>query len=107
MKAWPDIVANLGRYMVAGGQDGGGFRIHDLVVVASFGMGWDHVSVSRNDRTPSWADMEFVKRLFFKDAECAMQLHVPIADHKNIHDHCLHIWRPQNDKIPRPEAIMV
>lgn len=78
-----------------------------LRVVASNGGGWDHVSVSRHNRCPNWNEMEHVKRLFFKDDETAMQLHVPPSEHLSLHPFCLHIWRPLNQEIPRPPAIMV
>ena len=51
--------------------------------------------------------MEQVKRLFFRDDETAMQLHVQPADHINCHPHCLHLWRPHGVEIPRPPAFMV
>jgi len=79
----------------------------ELRVVASSGDCWDHVSVSRKNRPPNWAEMEFVKRQFFKDDEVAMQLHVPTADHISVHPNCLHIWRPQDRDIPRPPPWMV
>src|SRR5690606_20343251 len=63
-------------------------------VIASANGGWDHVSVSRQHRCPNWPEMEHVKRLFFKDDETAMQLHVPPSDHISHHPHCLHLWRP-------------
>ena len=78
-----------------------------LVVVASGSDGWDHVSVSRKNRCPSWPEMEQIKRLFFRDDETAMQLHVPPEDHINNHPHVLHLWRPQDAEIPRPPGVMV
>jgi len=78
-----------------------------LAVIASDGDGWDHVSVSHRARCPKWDEMEYVKRLFFKDDEAAMQLHVPPIDHINCCKNCLHLWRPQNHEIPRPPEIMV
>lgn len=78
-----------------------------LRVIASVGDGWEHVSVSKVAKTPSWAEMEFVKRTFFRPDETAMQLHVPQADHISFHDHCLHIWRPIGQEIPRPPGWMV
>jgi hypothetical protein len=78
-----------------------------LVVVVSGSGGWDHVSVSRRNRCPSWPEMEQIKRLFFDDTETAMQLHVPSADHVNDHPYCLHLWRPHHIEIPRPPSIMV
>lgn len=78
-----------------------------LRVIASAGLGWDHVSVSRAKRCPNWPEMDFVRRMFFDDDETVMQLHVPPSENISIHDFCLHLWRPQYDEIPRPPAFMV
>jgi hypothetical protein len=78
-----------------------------MVVIASVGEGWDHVSVSFYDRAPSWSEMDWVKRGFFKDDETAMQLHVPTARRINIHPHCLHLWRPHGKEIPLPPERLV
>lgn len=78
-----------------------------LRVIASTSGGWDHVSVSLPARTPTWEEMEFIKRLFFRENETAMQLHVPPAEHINHHPHCLHLWRPQTLAIPRPPKEMI
>lgn len=77
------------------------FGTRMLVVAASDG-GWDHVSVSVFARTPTWEEMEWVKRLFFHDNEVVMQLHVATSDHINIHPHVLHLWRPTELTIPLP-----
>jgi hypothetical protein len=76
-------------------------------VIAASGQGWDHVSVSMKERPPIWAEMEHVKRLFFKEDEVAMQLHVPPAEHVNAHPHTLHLWRSQTQEIPRPPAELI
>ena len=76
-------------------------------VIAAAGEGWDHVSVSRKNRPPNWQEMEHIKRMFFEDGECVMQLHVPVEDHINYHPTCLHLWRPHTVEIPRPPAYMV
>lgn len=69
---------------------------------------WDHVSVSRVDRTPWWEEMDAIARLFFREHEHAMQLHVPYSEHVNLHPNCLHIWRPAGmKKIPLPPSSMV
>ena len=84
----------------AGDGDCGSFVIPSpidrapLMVIASNDAGWDHVSVSRKNRCPNWAEMEHVARLFFRDDEAAMQLHVPAQEHINIHPNVLHWWRP-------------
>ena len=78
-----------------------------LRAIAAVGEGWDHVSVSFPDRTPTWDEMERVKRAFFKPDEIAFQLHVPVAQHINCHPHCLHLWRPLHESIPLPPSWMV
>lgn len=92
-------------------DDGGAFIIpcrgRDLMVIASYGAGWDHVSVSLANRTPNWQEMSYVKSLFWNENECVMQLHVAKSDHINIHNHCLHLWRPQKQEIPIPPKFMV
>jgi hypothetical protein len=92
----------VGCFAVPSPIDGG-----ELRVIATTGEGWDHVSVSRRNRCPNWTEMEHIKRLFFKEDETAMQLHVPPSDHVNCHPYCLHMWRPLNAEIPRPPSILV
>jgi len=66
------------------------------------GQPWEHVSVSVQVRTPTWAEMEFIKRVFWEDTETVMQLHVPKNEHINTHENTLHMWRPIGVEIPRP-----
>lgn len=105
-----EVIAHYGS---TGDYRGGAFLVPSpldaaaMRVIASSDDGWDHVSVSRANRCPNWQEMEHVKRLFFKDDEIAMQLHVPVADHINVHPHCLHLWRPLTKPIPMPPKIMV
>jgi hypothetical protein len=98
------VKKQLGSY---GGSGAGAFQLKHLHVIVSTGKGWDHVSVSCENRTPSWEEMDYIKKLFFKDNETAMQLHVPVSDHINVHPFCLHLWRPHLKKIPRPPENMV
>lgn len=95
------------------GIDGGAYALRSpldqkaLLVIASWGAGWDHVSVSRSNRCPNWNEMASVKRIFFRDDETVMQLHVPDGEHINCHPYALHLWRPQHGDIPRPPSILV
>ncbi len=91
-----------GMFSVPSPIDGG-----DLRILASSGVGWDHVSVSRKNRCPNWPEMSHVKGLFFNNDETVMQLHVPSVDHVNDHPFCLHLWRPIGIEIPRPPGWMV
>lgn len=78
-----------------------------LQVVASDGMGWEHVSVSADGRCPTWHEMCEIKALFWDDDDCVIQFHPPKADYINNHPYCLHMWRPIGVELPRPPSIMV
>jgi len=69
--------------------------------------GWEHVSVSLQGRCPTWAEMAYVKELFWSDDELALQFHPPKALHINFHPHCLHLWRPLRQTIELPPAILI
>jgi hypothetical protein len=73
-----------------------------LMVIAANGGGWDHVSVHVEGRCPTWHEMERIAKLFFKDNEVAMQLHVPAVDHINDHPFTLHWWRSRSKRKPIP-----
>ena len=81
----------------------------EVHVLAGRGRGWDHVSVSCEDRCPTWTEMGKVKRVFFEDDEVVMQLHVAVKDHINNHEYTLHLWRPISKlrKIPLPPKELV
>lgn len=78
-----------------------------LVIIASSGEGWDHVSVSRKNRAPNQTELAHVHRLFFQNTETAVQYFVPPTEHVNNHPHCLHLWRPLEGEIPKPSTIFV
>lgn len=83
-----------------------------LKVIASSGTiptsnGWDHVSVSLPNRTPTWEEMDKVKRLFFLPHEVAFQLHPEESDHISNHRYCLHIWNNIFQPVPMPPPEMV
>lgn len=86
-----------------------------LQIIASDGLGWDHVSVVPVDqkngrklfRTPTWAEMCFAKELFFGDDETVVEFHPPKRLYRNAHEYCLHLWRPQTVELLLPDPIMV
>lgn len=63
---------------------------------------WEHVSVSTEHRCPTWEEMDYVKRLFWRDDETVLQLHVSRESHINHHPYCLHLWKPTQTVIPLP-----
>ncbi len=79
----------------------------DVRIIASEGMGWEHVSVSRTDRCPTWDEMSQVKDLFWDADDCVVQYHPPKSDYVNNHPYCLHMWRPIGIELPRPDSIFV
>lgn len=78
-----------------------------LRVIASDGAGWEHVSVSRRDRCPTWEEMCQIKGLFWDEDDCVVQYHPPKEDWVNNHPNCLHLWRPVGVELPRPHALLV
>lgn len=91
---------NGGAFMSAGPVPG-----RKLCMIASNAEGWEHVSVSilgKKDKTPTWAEMNFVKDLFWSEDDVVMQLHPRKTDYVNQHPGCLHLWRPIGQEIPTP-----
>lgn len=85
-----------------------------LVIIASDGEGWDHVSVHAEQgrdilRTPRWDEMCFVKDLFWDPEDVVMQLHPKRSEYVNNHPNTLHLWRPNTPGvvIPTPPSILV
>lgn len=78
-----------------------------LKVMASTGGGWDHISVSTPERTPTWEEMELVRKLFALPHETWVQFGLPERLHINVHPHCLHWWRKQHRDVLLPPASMV
>lgn len=71
----------------------GQFVIKKMLIQISDGMGWEHVSVSRKSRCPSWDEMCYVRDLFWDPGDVVVQLHPPKKDYINNHPYCLHLWR--------------
>lgn len=79
----------------------------ELSVVVGDGAGWEHVSVSLPNRTPTWSEMCAIKRLFWDPEDVVVQYHPPESQAVNNHDHCLHLWRSTTQVMPIPASIMV
>jgi len=83
-----------------------------LLCIASWGLGWEHVSVHAEDgpgcsRTPSWDEMCYIKAFFWHDSEWVLQYHPAKADYVNAHPHTLHLWKPIGIDFPRPPLMLV
>lgn len=97
------------------GQLGGAFRAigphTDTLRILSSGVdhqyGWEHVSVSLEDRCPDWAEMCWVKDQFWTEDECVVQYHPAKKDYVNHHPYCLHLWKPLRFELPTPPTILI
>lgn len=84
-----------------------------LSLICSDGLGWEHVSVhayrydGRQQRTPSWSEMCFVKRLCWDAEDEVIQFHPRQSEYVNFHPFTLHLWRPTEAVIPTPPAELV
>lgn len=90
-------------------------------VLVSTGLGWEHLSVTIHkvkkgqgktvkkpvERCCTWGEMCYLKNIFWNPDECVVQYHPPMQDYVSNHEYCLHLWRPTEVELPKPEAIMV
>lgn len=78
-----------------------------LNFIFSYQMGWEHLSVSMPSKTPSWEQMCRMKDIFWNKDEACVQYHPKEEDYVNMHQHCLHIWKPTDEILPTPPHILV
>lgn len=85
------------------------FKTVELTIIADDGehTGWEHVSVSLPNRCPNWAEMCFVKDLFWSDDETVVQFHPRKSEHVNIHPNCLHLWKARGVEFQLPPKVCV
>jgi hypothetical protein len=96
---------NNGAFLILQKRRGG--KSTGLLMIASDGGGWEHVSVSLPHRSPNWSEMSAVKALFWDPEDVVMQLHPAASEYINMHPNCLHLWRPISAEIPTPPSWMV
>ncbi len=83
------------------------FNNKRLNFIFSYQMGWEHLSVSMPNRTPTWEQMCMMKDIFWNKNEACVEYHPKKEDYVNNHKHCLHIWKPTNEVLPLPPSILV
>ena len=122
MKATKKILKSIkkcGGVIIDSGDDGFACQLprigitvqYSLCIIASWGEGWDHVSIhakaNNGEFVPFWEDMCFVKNIFFTGTETVIQYHPAKKNYVNQHQHTLHLWRPQNKEIQLPPTNLV
>ena len=77
-------------------------------IIASTGVGWDHVSVSIDGgkRTPNWGEMCKIKDMFFNEEETVVQFHPKKSEYVNNHPNVLHLWRRQDQEHELPPSLL-
>lgn len=105
---------DFGVFMIPSRKVGKTKHTRRLQVIASAGadeVPWEHVSVTvvanGHKTTPTWDEMCLVKSLFWHEHQCVMQLHPPESDYVNVHEGCLHLWKPRDSEIPVPPVYAV
>lgn len=73
-----------------------------MFIIASWGGGWEHVSLSHRSRCPSWDEMNLTKEIFWDDEECVVQFHPPKSEYVNCHPFCLHLWKKIGSEFETP-----
>lgn len=95
-----DSQGNNGAFMIP-------YQTNVLRIMASDQHGWEHVSVSLQNRCPNWKEMCFVKELFWDDQDTVVQFHPKKSEYINQHENTLHMWRCINNLFPTPPRILV
>ena len=95
-----DSIGNYGAFLIP-------YESFTMRVLASEGLGWEHVSVSLNNRCPNWKEMCFIKDLFWDEEDVVIQYHPKKSEYVNLYPNCLHLWRPVNQQIPTPPKELV
>ncbi|SRR6266568_882588 len=84
-------------------HDGSGLRV--IITVERHppdSRRWQHISVSREDRYPSWEDLLAVKEEFIGEEEEAYQVLPRASEYVNIHPNVFHLWHClDGDVMPR------
>lgn len=86
------------------------FQNEPLRVVISFDENhapegrWRHVSVSCQDRLPTYAELGEVRELFFNPEATVVQIMPPKSQWVNQHQFCLHLWQ-RLDKPLLPQGL--
>lgn len=96
------------------GANWGWFKRGEMAIISSGvpepgspGWPWEHVSVSFRDRTPTWEEMCWVKRMFWGDDETVIQIHPREADYVNAHSNCLHLWKKAGEVVELPPKKLI
>lgn len=75
--------------------------------IASDHLGWEHISISLDNRCPTWDEMCLMKSLFWDDEDCVVEYHPPKSSYVNNDPFTLHMWKCADTLFPQPPSFMV
>lgn len=84
-----------------------------LFCIVSDQLGWEHVSCQIVDKRfkhswiPDYRALQTVKDFFWDYEESVVQYFPAKADHINLHEKVLHLWRPTDAEMPMPPKVFV
>lgn len=70
----------------------GGLKIIVAEELHADGHTYLHVSFSRRSRTPSYEDLDWVRKAFIGEERESVQVFPPRAEYVNFHPYTLHLW---------------
>lgn len=88
-------------------RDEGPMKIISNTADRPSSAGWEHVSVSFQNRCPTWEEMSAVKDAFWLPDETVYQVHPPLAEYVSHYPYALHLWRSTTETMPRPPSYLV
>jgi hypothetical protein len=69
---------------------------------------WEHVSIKVRvgpyTYTPTWDEMNWVKRQLWEPEDTVIQIHAPESKYVNCHPNVLHLWRHKQMQIHLPPS---
>lgn len=78
------------------------YKPYQIAIIASWGGGWEHVSVSLRNRCPTWDEMCMIKDIFWGEEECVVEYHPPKSQYVKLHPYCLHLWKKIGTEFETP-----
>lgn len=60
---------------------------------------WSHLSLSCENRYPTWDEILSCRYEFFKDTDEVFQVLPPKSEYINVHPNCFHLWHKIGKRI--------
>jgi len=73
-------------------------NLRKLKIIESIDNGFHHVSVSRNDRLPSWDELKYIRYKYCDPDKFYVMVFPPEQYYVNIHQFCFHLWEVKSNQ---------